>query len=113
MADLSTAYDIVHKDSFSSLRGQIEMGMWTVARDKLAAGVVGAERDNAVRTLMGVGSPVDVAVRTVATDMTIQQHIIDAGYELDDQTLTTFLSDRWAQMAGVVAGDLAIAGAGE
>lgn len=113
MPDLSTAYDIVHKDSFSGLRGQIEMGMWTVARDKLAAGVVGSERDNAVRTLLGVGDAVDVAVRTVATDMTIQQHIIDAGYELDDKTLTGFLSDRWAQMAGVIAGDLTIAGAGE
>lgn len=113
MADLDTAFKIVHADSFAGLRGQIEMGMWLVARDRLAAGVTGAERDNAVRTLMGGSPAIDVAVRTVATDMTIQQQIIDAGYELDDAALTAFLADRWGQMAGVVAGDLTIAGAGE
>lgn len=106
MADLDTAFKIVHADSFAGLRGQIEMGMWVVARDKLAANVAGAERDNATRTLMGGTVDVDVAIRTVATDMALQQQIIDAGYELDDGTLTAFLSDHWCQMAGVVAGDM-------
>jgi hypothetical protein len=106
MADLDTAFKIVHADSFAGLRGQIEMGMWVVARDKLAAGATGPERDNATRTLMGGTPAVDVAIRTVATDMTLQQQIIDGGYELGDDVLTSFLSDHWCQMAGVVAGDM-------
>lgn len=106
MANLSTAFDILRKDSFAGLRGQIEMGLWVAARSQLAAGAVGLSHDHAIRTLRGDPSPVDVAIHTVACDMTIQQQIIDGGYEIDDDPLAAFLTDRWAQMAGVVAGDL-------
>jgi hypothetical protein len=106
MADLSTAWGILHKDSFADLRGQIEMGMWTTARDHLSAGATGLAGDHAIRTLRGDTAPIDVAIRTVACDMTIQQKIIDSGYELDDASLTVFLNEQWGQMAGVVAGNL-------
>ncbi len=104
MSDLTTSYDIVYKDSFKGLRGQIEMACWVVARDKTAAGVEGSERDIAYRTLLGMNSVVDVAVHTVATDMGFQQKIIDSGYEIDDASLKAFLSDNWSQMAGTVTG---------
>jgi hypothetical protein len=82
------------------------MGLWVTARDRLSAGAVGIEHDHALRVLRGDTAPVDVAIHTVACDMTLQQQIIDGGYEIADGPLAAFLTDRWAQMAGVVAGDL-------